>query len=99
MKDSDYLLKDNILTINKKPIYNDQDFKSSCEKLLESENERLIIDLSKIIYLSSREIGVLIWLNKRAREKNKTLLIKVSRALWGMLKILNLNTYLNLEIT
>jgi anti-anti-sigma factor len=95
-----YEVQGNVLVVYGDPEYNDPNFRAACEKLLTCDRpgQILVIDLSDVTFVSSREIGVLVATAKKARQKNCSLLIRVSRAVHTMLRILRLDKFITFEV-
>ena len=85
------------LIIRSDPRYDDPEFKKGCADLIEVPEKELIIDLTRVKFISSREISVIVTAVKRAREAGKTLRIRASVAVHGIFRILKLDTFLHVE--
>jgi anti-anti-sigma factor len=79
------------------PRYDDPAFKEACLKVVDYPAERLVVDLTAVKFISSREVGTLVGAAKKARELGKKLFLRVYVLVRGILKILRLDTFLNLE--
>ncbi|MBI3271043.1 MAG: STAS domain-containing protein [Planctomycetes bacterium] len=92
-----YEIVDGVLIVRKDPRYDDPEFRQGCADLVECTQKELVIDLSRVKFISSREISVLVTAMKRAREGGKPLKIRASVAVHGIFRILKLDTFLHLE--
>ncbi|MDQ7778422.1 MAG: STAS domain-containing protein [Planctomycetota bacterium] len=90
-------IADGVLYVVSDPRYDDPAFKEACLRIVEFPAEKLVVDLTAVKFISSREVGTLVGAAKRAREKGKALVLRVSIPVRGILKILRLDTFLNLE--
>lgn len=48
-------------------LFNSQDLKSDVENLINSGKVKLILDMTKVSYIDSSGLGILVGINKRAR--------------------------------
>ncbi|MBI5367162.1 MAG: STAS domain-containing protein [Planctomycetes bacterium] len=86
-----------VLVIRKDPRFDDPGFKQGCADLVLRPEAELVIDLSGVKFISSREISVLMTAVKRSKEAGKKLKIRCSVAVHGIFRILKLDSFLTLE--
>lgn len=92
-----YEVQNGVLIVRKDPRYDDPEFKQGCVDLVACPQQELVIDLTRVKFVSSREISVLVTAVKRAKEAGKRLKIRASVAVHGIFRILKLDSFLNLE--
>lgn len=86
-----------VLHVRKDPRYDDPEFRQACTDLIDAPGPELIIDMTKVKFVSSREISVLVTAVKRAKDAGKKLRIRASVAVYGIFRILKLDGFLNIE--
>lgn len=75
-----------------------KEFKKKCDELLESSEQSLVIDLSKVPYLSSTHLGVIAPLFPRAKELGKTLTLIADARVARVLKLAGFDRLGKLEV-
>lgn len=86
-----------VLFVRKDPRYDDPEFRQACADLIDVAGNELVIDMTKVKFVSSREISVLVTAVKRAKDAGKKLKIRASVAVHGIFRILKLDGFLNIE--
>lgn len=95
---ADFDLADGRLVCNRDPRFDDPAFKNACEELLNSPGPELHLDMSKVKMISSPEIGLVIHLWKRAKAQGKNLSVRVSKTVYTVLKIIQLENVIPIEV-
>ncbi len=95
---ADFELGEGRLVCNRDPRFDDPVFKSACEELLKCAGPDLYLDMSKVKMISSPEIGLVIHLWKRAKAQGKTLSVRVSKTIYTVLKIIQLENVIPIEV-
>ncbi len=73
------------------------EFATACEKLLEGETARIVVDLTCLQNIYSLFIGVLVDVALRAREAQKTLVIRARGNVAESLRLMNIDATAKLE--
>ncbi|GEM_PF-6076045 len=86
------------LFCNRDPRFDDPIFKTACEELLKQPGPALALDMSKVKMISSPEIGLVIGMWKRAKAQGKTLSVTVSKTVYTVLRIIQLENIIPIEV-
>ncbi len=89
---------DGRLFCNRDPRFDDPNFKTACEELLKQPGPALALDMSKVKMISSPEIGLVIGMWKRAKAQGKTLSVTVSKTVYTVLRIIQLENIIPIEV-
>jgi len=66
-------------------------FQSACQKLLQCDTKELYIDLTKVKYISSLGLGIIMGTFTEAQDKGKELIVKVAPKLHELLSSIAAN--------
>lgn len=94
----DFEIVEGCLVCNRDPRFDDPAFKSACEELLRQPGPALALDMSRVKMISSPEIGLVIGLWKRAKAQGKTLSVTVSKTVYTVLRIIQLENIIPIEV-
>ena len=75
------------------------EFATACEKLLEGEAARIVVDLTSLQNIYSLFIGVLVDVALRAREAEKTFVIRARGNVAESLRLMNVDATAQLDIS
>ncbi len=95
---ADFDVVDGRLVCNRDPRFDDPNFKNACEELLKQAGPNLHLDMSRVKMISSPEIGLVIGLWKRAKAQGKTLSVTVSKTVYTVLRIIQLENVIPIEV-
>ncbi len=73
------------------------EFATACEKLLDGEAARIVVDLTSLRNIYSLFIGVLVDVALRAREAQKTLVIRARGKVAESLRLMNIDATAELD--
>lgn len=95
---ADFDVVDGRLVCNRDPRFDDPSFKLACEELLKQPGPALALDMSRVKMISSPEIGLVIGLWKKAKAQGKTLSVTVSKTVYTVLRIIQLENVIPIEV-
>lgn len=73
-------------------------FERACQRLLDSDGPEVLIDLSRVGYVNSSCLGILIFTNERAKEQRRRLRLKVHERLVGLLDLMSIREFIETEV-
>ena len=86
------------LTVLREMPFDARELESACRRLLASEEPRLVIDLTRVGYVASTQVGALIGASARAAEGGRALRILVGPELQRFLERARLEGVLDYEV-
>jgi len=90
-------IKDGVMTVYKIG-YRDVDFEQACQALLTEPEDEVVADLSRLEYIASPEMGMLMGTHLRAEECGKKFKIYISEKLAKYFNLLNMPELVNVEV-
>jgi len=86
------------LTALRELPYHGREFERACHQLLESEVPELVIDLSRLTYVASPQIGALVAACRRATEAGRVLRILISPDLERFVERVRIDGFIDYEV-
>jgi anti-anti-sigma regulatory factor len=86
------------LTVLREMPFDARELETACRRLLTSNEPGLVVDLTRVSYVASTQVGALIGASARAAESGRTLRILVSPGLQRFLERAQLEGILDYEV-
>jgi anti-anti-sigma factor len=93
-----YVLTGNALSVFKDPKFDDPEFKAALEALTEAPSAALVLDMSRVKYISSPEIGLLVKTYKDAKKAGKHIKLTVSPEVFMVLQLVQMDKMMDLVV-
>jgi anti-anti-sigma regulatory factor len=96
---ADFTVQDGVLTVNRQVLH-DKDllFDEACRRLLDSEADEILIDLTMSSYINSTYVGIIAATFFQANAHRKTLRLRADAKLAEVLRLAGFEEFIPIEI-